>query len=201
MTTHCLKVSVFALLAFSAASLTSTYGDQPQSLPADTAITVRIGGVGIGSTLDEFLERLPSAVPGSAPNAIPMRDDHFVVINNGAHEVPTAHVHFLDEAVLTIEIHYPVAAVDAIAAEAPMAEQFIKRFGVPKKDWRNDALDGGVHIYTWSSDRLFVSLVMHDDGTARLYTSATDSPVLYPPKEPQTPLLGIDPISPAADRG
>jgi hypothetical protein len=79
-----LLITLFVMVAFNAR------GDQPKQAPDDTAITIRIAGVGIGSTMDEFLARLPTAVPGSGPNATPMRDDHFVVINNGKSQVPTA---------------------------------------------------------------------------------------------------------------
>jgi hypothetical protein len=35
---------------------------------------------------------------------------------------------------------------------------------------------------------------VRDDGTAKLYTSGTDHPKLYPPQEPRTTVLGIDPV-------
>ncbi|TWT78603.1 hypothetical protein [Neorhodopirellula pilleata] len=171
--------------------------DQPKQTTEENAITIRIAGVGIGSTMDEFLSRLPMAVPGSGPNATPMRDDHFVVINNGKNQVPTAYFRFLKNAVLSIEIHYPAMAVTEIAASTPLLDQFVKRFGNPEKQWRNDNLDGGVDIYTWASDKLFVSLALHDDGTAKLYTAGTDHPKLYPPQEPKTTALGIDPVGAA----
>ena len=176
-------------------------GEQPKQTISPAALSVRIADVGIGSSMDEFLTRLPTAVPGSGPSATPMRDDHLVQINNGCNQVPTAYFRFLNDVVLSIEIHYPAVAVIEIAADTPLLDQLVERFGEPKKTWRNDQLHGGVDIYTWDSDKLFVSLAVHDDGTAKLFTSGTDHPKLYPPKEPKTPALGIDPVAVAKTGG
>ncbi|MGI9516348.1 MAG: hypothetical protein ACR2NP_04835 [Pirellulaceae bacterium] len=158
-----------------------------------TAIDFTIGGVGIDSTLEELRERLPTSVEGHAPNAVPMQDNQLVVINNGANQVPTAYFRLLDKAVISIEVHYTALGVNEIAANQPMIDQFVERFGDYEKTWRNDNLDGGVDIFVWESDTRFVSFAMHDDGNARLYISGKNHPQLYPPETPRTSILGIDP--------
>jgi hypothetical protein len=189
------------LIAMFAMFVPNAIGEQPKQPRSSAAISVSIADVGIGSSMDEFSTRLPTAAPGSSPSATPMHDDHFVQINNGCNQVPTAYFRFLNDVVLSIEIHYPAMAVTEIAADTPLLDQFIERFGEPKKTWRNGQLDGGVDIYTWNSDKLFVSLAVHDDGTAKLFTSGADHPKLYPPKEPKTPALGIDPVAVAQNGG
>lgn len=174
-------------------ALTAT-ADQPQTPDRSAVIDFTIGGVGIDSTLEELHERVPTAVAGHAPNATPMHDDHLVVINNGANQVPTAYFRFLNKVVISIEIHYTALGVNEINIEEPMIDQFVQRFGKYDKTWRNDDLDGGVDIYVWKSNTRFVSFAAHDDGSAKLYISSKDHPRLYPPKTPKTSILGIDPI-------
>jgi hypothetical protein len=108
--------------------LSASKADQPAASRGSTVIDFTIGGVGIDSTLRG---RLPTAVEGHAPNAIPMRDDHLVVINNGASQVPTAYFRFLNKAVASIEVHYTALGVKEIAANMnqPMIDQLVARFG------------------------------------------------------------------------
>lgn len=189
-------VAVSLLLA-----ATAVHAEQPSRPAQQFAIDFTIGGVGVGSTLDELLERLPAAVAGSSPSATPMRHDHFVVINNGANQVPTAYFRFVDKSVISIEIHYSVMSVNEIQASTPMVDQFANRFGDYERTWRDDRLDGGVDIYVWKSKTRFVSFAMHDDGTAKLYIASADHPQLYPPKTPKTSLLGIDPAAKSTSGG
>lgn len=159
-------------------------------------IDFTIGGVGIDSTLEELRELLPTAVAGHSPNAIPMLNDHLVVINNGANQVPIAYFRFLNNAVSSIEVHYSVASAMEISKEKPMIDQFVSRFGKYDKTWRNDDLDGGVNIYMWKSETRGVSFSVFDDGSAKLYITGIipGHPPLYPPATPKTTILGIDPL-------
>ena len=191
---------VYLLIIVTTIGTPALVADQPASRDAGTGFDFTIGGVGIDSTLDELRERLPSAVEGHAPMAIPMRDDHLVVINNGAKQVPTAYFRFIDQVVISIEIHYTAMGVNEICANKPMIDQLIARFGNYDKTWRNDNLDGGVDIYVWKSDTRFMSFAKHDNGSAKVYLSGTNHPQLYPPKTPKTSLLGIDPV-PNAENG
>ena len=189
------------LLSFSAIFVVTSIAnaDQPKTSDRSTAIDFTIGGVGIGSTLEEFHERLPTAVAGHAANAAPMRDDHFVEINNGASQVPTAYFRFVDKAVISIEIHYTPSCVNEISGEKPMIDQFVQRFGKYGENWRDNVLDGG-NVYVWKSTTRFVSFTVHNDGSAKLYIRSTDHPQLYPPKTPKTSILGIDPLAPTKNR-
>jgi hypothetical protein len=191
----------FYLLVFSLSLATSTGNADQPTVDGTTVIDFTIGGVGIDSTLDKLRELLPTAVEGHSPDAIPMRDDHLVVINNGAKQVPTAYFRFLNKAVISIEIHYTSMGVNEITVDKPMIDQFVTRFGDYEKTWRNDNLDGGVDIYVWKSETRFVSLALHDDGSAKLFISGTNHPQLYPPKTPKTSILGIDPSVTAGTRG
>ena len=175
--------------------------DQPTTSDRSTAIDFKTGGVGIDSTLEALHERLPTAVAGSAPDATPMRDDHFVEINNGANEVPTAYFRFKDKAVISIAIHYAPSSVNEISAEKPMIDQFVHRFGKYNENWRDNILDGGSTVYVWKSTTRFVSFAKRNDGSAILFIRSTDHPQLYPPKTPKTSALGIDPPEPSKTRG
>ncbi len=121
-----------------------------------------------------------------------MQDDHLVVVNNGASQVPTAYFRFLKGKVSTIEVQYTAMGLDEISVNKPMIEQLIDRFGPYEQPRQYDVL-GAAQFYTWKSDTRYLFFAVHDDGTATLFISSNPVPVIYPPKTPKTDLLGIDP--------
>ena len=182
-----------AFVASLALMLNTSVGlaDERISSTEQQKTAVRIGGVGLGTTLEKFLELLPTSVAGSAPSAVPMRNDHFVVINNGTNQVPVAYFRFLDNAVSSIEIHYSFASAMEIRGDSSLLSKFESRFGKCTDVVKENVADGGT-LYRWKSEKTFVCLHILDDGSAQLFTTAADSPALYPPKTPKTSILGID---------
>ena len=179
-------LSVLTMSASIATAQTAKWSRQPAT------IDFTIGGVGIGTSLEDFHRNLPTAVAGRAPNWIPMQDDHLVVVNNGTSQVPTAYFRFLKGKVATIEVHYTVMGLDEISVDKPMIEQLTDRFGPYDQPPRKNVLNT-TQFYTWLADTRSLSFAIHDDGTATLFISSNPVPEIYPPKTPKTNLLGIDP--------
>ncbi len=159
-----------------------------------SSIDFTIGGVGIGSSLNDFHHNLPTAVAGHAPNNIPMQDDHLVVINNGVSQAPIAYFRFLEGKVVTIEVRYTAMGIHEISVDKPMIEQLTDRFGPYETPRRFDVL-GAAQYYSWKSNTRFVFFAIGDDGNAKLFISSNPTPVTYPPETPKTDIRGIDPAS------
>lgn len=182
------------IYALSALTVSASFaaGQATDAPKPPTAIDFTVGGVGIGTSLDEFHGNLPTAVAGRAPDWGPMKDDHLVVVNNGASQVPTAYFRFLHGRVSTIEIHFPAFGIDEVEDKKPIIGQLTDRFGAYDKPLRTNVLNA-TQFYTWSTDARYMYFATHEDGTATLFLSSNPVPEIYPPKTPKTTLLGIDP--------